>query len=264
MPTRQELLTALQNIAAEVMQSLRFLLTLVFSMITAQEPEEAATEAQMEPVRQLIQEVTSQRQKIEELSQIIGSQFAPRPQVNQGSPQRVSPTPMPQQHVQVNPSDVIDMIEVESNLSWNLADLPEGEDLQSLIQNTGTAPTALGPGSSSPNPSRRRSPPMTPPPRASSAAMGSNQGPSRATAAPAVPAEDRLIMHTQADLDWGARNVTWGRKHEGKTYDQVYSIDQTYVKWVLDHIGRLSLEVDFARYVTARKVMEGGLLNVGR
>ena len=82
MPTRQDVLEALRSLSEEVLASLR----LLFSMTSANQPQEPVSEQEMHPIQQLIQEVKNQRNKIMELSNIISSQFnrstgkrAPRP-----------------------------------------------------------------------------------------------------------------------------------------------------------------------------------------
>ena len=79
MPTRQEVLDALRVVAEEVLSSLRSLLTLIFMMTKAVEPEMEVNEAQMNPVNQLIAEVTAQRHKIEQLGTLIQTQFQKPP-----------------------------------------------------------------------------------------------------------------------------------------------------------------------------------------
>ena len=84
MPTRQEVLEALRTVAEAVLASLKLLLTIVFTVTSAIEPNLEATEAQMNPVNQLIQEVTQQRLKIDQLGTIIQSQFLQKPPANPG------------------------------------------------------------------------------------------------------------------------------------------------------------------------------------
>jgi len=72
---RQEVLEGLRVLAEEIMQSLRILLTTLFSMTGAIHPEEEVGEAEMHPINQLIQEVKNQKNNIAELGNLISQQF---------------------------------------------------------------------------------------------------------------------------------------------------------------------------------------------
>ena len=75
MPNRQEVLDGLRMIAEEILQSLRVLFTMLFTMTKAVNPGEEVSEAEMNPLNQLVQEVRSQKMKINELGNILSQQF---------------------------------------------------------------------------------------------------------------------------------------------------------------------------------------------
>lgn len=54
--------------------------------------------------------------------------------------------------------------------------------------------------------------------------------------------------------EWGGFEVTWGRKHRGRTFAEVLRTDLGYVQWSIDRYNSLSPEQkDFVRYCrTAR------------
>ena len=71
------------------------------------------------------------------------------------------------------------------------------------------------------------------------------------------------VALTQAALEaWGNKTITWGKKHPGKTFVQVYEEDANYVKWVLARIGSLGEEIeDFANYAVTRQRLEAAAMN---
>ena len=93
MPTRQEVLDALRTVAEEVLASLKLLMTIVFTMTSAIDPNQEATELQMNPVNQLIHEVAQQRRTIDQLGNLIQAQFQQKPPTCPG------PTVSPVNHV---------------------------------------------------------------------------------------------------------------------------------------------------------------------
>ena len=66
------------------------------------------------------------------------------------------------------------------------------------------------------------------------------------------------IALTQAALEaWGAKSITWGRKHVGKTYVATYDSDPGYTKWILARRDSLAGEMeDYANYAITRRHLE--------
>jgi hypothetical protein len=49
--------------------------------------------------------------------------------------------------------------------------------------------------------------------------------------------------------DWSQCRVTWGKKHKGKTYHQVLTLDPSYYQWAVARFQSLTPEQqDFVRY----------------
>ena len=86
-------LDALRTVAEEVLASLKLLMTIVFTMTSAIDPNQEATELQMNPVNQLIHEVAQQRRTIDQLGNLIQAQFQQKPPTCPG------PTVSPVNHV---------------------------------------------------------------------------------------------------------------------------------------------------------------------
>eukprot|EP00435_Cladocopium_sp_Y103_P011835 s4451_g3.t1 len=242
MPTRQEVLEALRTLSEEVLSSLRLLFYMLFSMTKAVMPEESVLESDMNPINQLIQEVRNQKGKIGELTQIIESQFMR----SMGQP-HLSPT----------------ATETTNGDMWELAEMEEIEKLPVSHQGAthGVAPnssqaTSFGPMSAmpvAPVTSRVTKIAGISLPGHHSTAMGStNVQPHR------VEAEAHQVALTQTALEsWGQKVVTWGKKHKGHLYVNVYEQDVGYVKWVLVRIGNLHEDVeDFGNYATTRRRLE--------
>ena len=110
MPTRQEILEGLRTLSEEVMESLRILFYMLFALTRAINPNEDVSEAEVNPIYRLIEEVKSQRQKISELGNIITNNFL-GPQNRSSGPS--SPTPG-------ESSDIWDLMEEELNNNQGL------------------------------------------------------------------------------------------------------------------------------------------------
>lgn len=71
----------------------------------------------------------------------------------------------------------------------------------------------------------------------------------------------RDVAWTQdAMTSWGRKTITWGKKHPGKMYYQIYETDDQYANWCLSRINSLGMPVlDFAKYCQVRRQMEAHL-----
>lgn len=63
---------------------------------------------------------------------------------------------------------------------------------------------------------------------------------------------------TQVTLaDWGTTVITWGKKHKGKSYQQVFQVDIGYYHWSLARFQSLPPnQQDFVRYCHVRLELE--------
>ena len=73
MPNQQDVLDALGILSEEVLESLRFLSYMLFTMTRTVQPEEGVTEAEMTSINHLVAEVRSQKAKITELGEMYRS-----------------------------------------------------------------------------------------------------------------------------------------------------------------------------------------------
>ena len=244
MPTRQEVLEGFRVLAEEILESLRVLFTMLFTMTRAMSPEENLDEAEMHPIRALVTEVKNQRQKIMELSQLITGQI--------NIPSVTSPL-----NSSGAPSDVWEAIEMEA------------ESVQGQVHqgSPGPARAAQGPGTSVPTASSPPLPSQTyggrPPTKIAGipipGAPSQHQVPTPSEAAGSSHNQGGgQVALTQATLDaWGAKVVTWGRKAKGQTYVNTYETDHGYVKWILQRVGSLHEDIeDFANYCITRRRLE--------
>lgn len=252
MPTRQELLDSLRSLAEQMMESLRMMLTIVFAMTTAISPELPATEMESSPINQLIQEVTRQRSTIEQLGNVITQQLNQQ-QVNQQSQTQVAQ--MAQQFMMSPPRNnrphpsrgIPELASSVASSEWNFeGDLDETE-LPSL-----PIPMPLPTG----HPSSQV--PCT----STTSTMNhenqrTNHGRAGVPPSNGPPSGSRALAPTGGALEqWGRKTITWGTKHPGRTYRDVYEQDQGYVRWVLARPNATGDIIDFFNYATARKALE--------
>ena len=68
----------------------------------------------------------------------------------------------------------------------------------------------------------------------------------------------------QAALDqWGNKVISWGRKHNGKTFRQVFEMDPGYIRWVQARAGNLHEDLeDFMNYANTRQRLQSMAQNV--
>eukprot|EP00435_Cladocopium_sp_Y103_P015256 s5613_g3.t1 len=73
------------------------------------------------------------------------------------------------------------------------------------------------------------------------------------TAAPST--NPMPVAVTQATLEsWGKRTASWGKKHVGKQYVEIFNTDPGYTKWVTARIDSLSDEIkDYGNYAITRQ-----------
>ena len=240
MPTRQEVLEGLRVLAEEIMQSLRLLLTMLFSMTRAIQPEEEVGDAEMNPLNQLIQEVRIQKTKIEALGNLMHQQF----------------------HQQCRPGNVSPTTSVgHKSDAWEIYDVEEVTSTEDV--NPRISQAAQVHGSSPPRASTTATTQKSPHRAQVPQIAGMQVRPKPAGVPSNMPMEQVNDHGNQVSLThtalaaWGQKVVTWGRKHQGSTFCQVFEQDQSYVRWVLARISTLNEDMaDFASYATTRRRLE--------
>ena len=243
--TRQDVLEALRSLSEEVLASLRLLFCMLFSMTSANQPQEPVSEQEMHPIQQLIQEVKNQRNKIMELSNIISSQF------NRSTGKR-APSPTGTETV--------------SGASWDVAEMEE--IMQELA--TPELPKSLhaqGPSTSPPRSSNNANEPTDKHSTSSSVTdcrhahqwVPASSSTSNPSSSPRSKWKPTRWPSLQTALEsWGQKVVTWGKKNKGQVYVNVYEKDVGYVKWVLARVGNLHEDIeDFANYAITRRRLHG-------
>ena len=58
-----------------------------------------------------------------------------------------------------------------------------------------------------------------------------------------APNGQDLAWTQDAMTSWGRKVITWGKKHPGKMYYQVYEADDQYVNWCLSRINSLNTPI---------------------
>eukprot|EP00435_Cladocopium_sp_Y103_P059980 s1270_g21.t1 len=227
-------LEGLRVLSEEVMESLRVLFYMLFTLTKALQPNEEMPEQDVTPIQRLIHEVKCQRQKISELGELITKQNL-GPQARSSGPTLESPMP----------SIVSD--------AWEMAEMEE-EFGQSA--SAGVAPNTSRPVASTKVPMLNMKiagiPVAHQPPKPS----GPAQPP------PATQTTGQIALTHQALESWGRKQVSWGRKHQGKNYEWVYNNDQGYIKWMLARMGNLGDDAeDFCNYSITRQRLESAAMN---
>ena len=206
------------------------------------------SEADVAPINELISEVKSQKEKIAELGTIISSQVL-NPKNRSMGPQPTSPT----SHAGTDLWELAEMEEEERSLAMQGPGLP--------VQNINIH--GLGPSISPPSTSVT---PMTPPRNptavgkvskiAGSPICGAPSG-HAASAAAGVNDQNALALTNSALEQWGAKMITWGKKHTGKTFRQIYEGDPGYVRWCQARSGSLHEDIaDFLNYAITRQRLQ--------
>jgi hypothetical protein len=238
MPSRQEVLEGLRVLSEEVMESLRVLFYMLFTLTKALHPTEEMPEQDMTPIQQLINEVKGQRMKITELGELIQRQCL-GPQVRSSGPT---------------------LANLEATIGSDLWEMAEMEEEFSQPASAGVAPSISQPMPSTRVPAMNMKiagiPVAHAPPKTS-----------RAPASPAAPvpsANDQVALTSHALESWGRKLVSWGRKHQGKTFEWTYNNDQGYVKWLLARKDSMTEDAeDFGNYAITRQRLESAALNSG-
>ena len=77
-------------------------------------------------------------------------------------------------------------------------------------------------------------------------------------AVPVLPVSSAPRASAQMTIgDWGQARISWGKKHKGQTYAQVYHRDPGYFQWANARYGSLTPEIqDFVRYCRVQQDLE--------
>lgn len=245
-------MSMVKSIAENVMQSLKTLLAILLNQVATQVSEQEVPQDQAVMMNELLTEVQSQKEKIEELAFMMKQNMSPR--------------------------------KTEDGLViLSESDLEVWDQEVRVFQQPMPPPITSGRSSAA---TMRSQAPTTPQQKVKSSAAGKGSLPSPSTPTQWVaslvgptapgsplrmnsqPIEDESTTHPQiqgqslawtatAMDQWGQKKVTWGKKHPGKTFALVYEVDSQYVQWCLSRINSLDAPIaDFARYCQTRRQME--------
>ena len=223
MPTRGELMQMVKSIAENVMQSLQTLLTILLNQVATQVSNQEVPQNQASMMSELLSEVQSQKEKIEELAHMM--KHSP-------SPKRTS-----------TEDDLVVLTE---------SDLEVWDQEVRVYQHARTGGKPMIPPA-------RTSAPMSPPQKVKSVAAGKGSfaapgmsgqmvaslvgitspgtpshvhspGSERGQSSQGPSNSHSLAWTTTAMDQWGQKLVTWGKKHPGKQFAQVYEM-QAILDW---------------------------------
>jgi hypothetical protein len=220
---------------------------MIFSMTRAIHPDEQVTEQEVSPITQLIQEVRAQQLKISELGNLIQNQLL-SPLTNRSQ----VPAPKSPSHVETIGTDLWELAEMEEE-ARSLGAFQGGAMSQAAslftsppMASANTMNNPVGRVSKTsgykvagiPLPSSHQQP------VAGASGQGSN--------------DNHQLALTQSALEqWGRKSITWGKKHPGKSFQEVFDTDPGYTRWVQARSGNLHEDVgDYLNYANTRQRLQ--------
>ena len=241
----------IKETAEAVMQLLRILLTLLMNQVQTQVEEDGEQWVPNEhalQIQTLMQEVQSQKVMLQEISK------------NMKMPGATSPS-------HAHPGSEWSELSEREILQWEDEMIQMTEQAKTTHPSTPTRMMHVPTITSMPKTPSRAAPtgatgvrsraPGTPQkvPQSPAGAL-SNEEPT--TGGEFLAPNGRDLAWTQdAMTSWGRKVMTWGKKHPGKMYYQVYEADEQYVSWCLSRINSLNMPIlDFAKYAQVRRQME--------
>ena len=196
------------------------LLVILMSQLEVRAPDQEIAPDNAQILSNLLQEVQSQKGRIEQLTGMLGS------------PKRQYPR-NPGMHFEIGSQSA------RSDASWDLEE-----------PNSDLIPPPRMPMHAMSNP---RTAPQIPSRAASSAARAI---PKREPA-PSVLQNDQVAITAQALESWGNKRVSWGKTHNGSRYAEVYEQFPDYLTWITARANSANAAMqDFIMYIQARESLE--------
>lgn len=260
MPTQREIMDVIRSTAEAVMESLKFLFVILMNLVeirTTDQEQEIPVEA-ANKINLLLHEVQSQKDRIEEIARVLRHR-------NVNHPPRASATMVTAARMPATPS----VGEEEWELEFSQVNDEEFLDRDGVLLtperfqgNTYTPPRRARPASSQAAVAAIPKMPATP------MVNPANAIPVNPPAAPAIssnqvlgtmstPSNQQLALTAQALELWGNKRVSWGKKHPGSRFAEVYESDPDYLPWVTARAKTANAAMlDFIGYIQARQSLE--------
>lgn len=239
------------------MESLKLLLVVLMSLIEIRNPEQEVPQETANNVVQLLTEVRTQRGHIEEIARIL----------NDRESQRSQPAPVMSPIRQPGVPTQLIMSHMEQE-EWELEFSQVSED-QVTTEAAGILNRPLpglhhGVPSTSPTTSRTSMaasrqviPQVSSRPVSAPMTVPFNPPAAMPNTSPVDPQNSQIAMTSQALELWGNKRVSWGKKHPGARFAQVYEEDGDYLTWIMARSRNATPQMqDFIMYINARRALE--------
>jgi hypothetical protein len=228
MPTQGEAMRMIKSTAEAIMESLRLLLVILMSQLEVRAPDQEIATDHAQVLSNLLNEVQSQKGRIEQLSKMLQGKTL------SGSPRRTKS----------NGSSRNFEIGDQSDASWDLEELEMGS--MGLIPTTNMNMNMNQPTAHRLKMPKQSTTAQSSPPRATAAAQGANDVP-----------ESQIALTAQALESWGNKRVSWGKTHNGSRFSEVYEQHANYVAWISARSATANVAMqDFIMYAQAREALE--------
>eukprot|EP00435_Cladocopium_sp_Y103_P018863 s1565_g4.t1 len=226
-----EAMKMIKNTAEAIMESLRLLLVILMSQLEVRAPEQEIALDHAQVLSSLLNEVQSQKDRIEQLSRMLQGRTL------SGSPRKAK---VPGSNRNFDLGDLSDQ-------SWDLEEMEPEAVMEPNVNQRGasrpastTTTTSARPKISKPA-TAATSPSVNPP-------MNLN----------AIPTQESTIALTAQALEgWGNKRVSWGKTHNGSRFAEVYEGFPSYVSWISARANSANAAMqDFIMYAQAREALE--------
>lgn len=240
-----------RSVAEGIMESLRLLLIVLMNSFEVTNPNQEIPLEHVQQMSQLLTEVHGQRQRIEELTHLIQATPNLSPS-NRGSQRGIPSLPT--------------SVDLDSEEEWDPVEVSE-----TVVQSPAPSQTWTAPTRRATTQVRRSQTPTVPasiPPASRTAPTvpisGTTGNPLPATATPEHQETQLAIACTTLE-QWGQKRVSWGKKHMGNKFTDVFEQDPGYLDWLRARAKtHTPAMTDFIAYSETRINMEQRALHHSR
>ena len=255
MPSRADLMQHVRSVAEGIMESLRLLLIVLMNSFELTNPNQEIPLEHVQQMNQLLTEVQGQRQRIEELTHLI--QAAPVLSPSNRASQRGVPSPQPS--ISLDSEEEWDPVDLAETIARTPAPTQRVTTQVRGSQNQTFLPTSLNTGTRV-GTQRASSTVVTATPTPTDGETG---GPRSSTS---IHNQETQLAIARTTLEqWGQKRVSWGKKHAGAKFTDVFEEDPGYLVWLRARAKTHTVQMtDFIAYCETRINMEQRALQRSR
>eukprot|EP00434_Breviolum_minutum_P008876 symbB.v1.2.007827.t1/scaffold463.1/size291460/8 len=238
-----------------IMESLRLLLIVLMNSFELTNPNQEIPLEHVQQMNQLLTEVQGQRQRIEELTHLI--QAAPVLSPSNRASQRGVPSPQPS--ISLDSEEEWDPVDLAETIARTPAPTQRVTTQVRGSQNQTFLPTSLNTGTRV-GTQRASSTVVTATPTPTDGETG---GPRSSTS---IHNQETQLAIARTTLEqWGQKRVSWGKKHAGAKFTDVFEEDPGYLVWLRARAKTHTVQMtDFIAYCETRINMEQRALQRSR